>query len=378
MVAVEVDEALLVGALALVVELLGDAFLDLGHHLGRVEALEAGRQHGPEQVGVAQVGRDRLADAGVLHLDRHGAFAAVVGIAPHGAVDLADRRCRDRLGIPLDEQLLGRRAELGLHHGRPPARRSSAGRWTAARRGPGAPARAVRRRGSSPSGRASSTRPSCCRAARRPARRCAAGARRRARRGVRCWRTPSARRSSRTSTRRRARGAPARRCAPSDGSARRGGTRRRRRPRRAKITTTAATAAASATRRQRAVTQSRRVVGSTGEHASGDHRVDGVHQGGHEHLGCAHRGVVAGGDREHAGARDQLGEEVLARRRDDPVVGGEHHRHRHVDVAQPVVGRGTCRAPVRPRAASASCAARPRRSPTAPSRCACAAGRAGP
>ena len=40
------------------------------------------------------------------------------GIAPHGAVHLADRRRRDRIGIPLDEQLLGRRAELGLHHRR--------------------------------------------------------------------------------------------------------------------------------------------------------------------------------------------------------------------------------------------------------------------
>ena len=134
MVAVEVGEALLVGALDPVVELLGDAFFDLGDHLGRVEAVEAGGQQGAEQVGVAQVGRDRLADAGVLDLHRDCAFAAVGRVAPDGAVDLADRRRGDRLGIPLDEQLIGTGAELGLHH--PGRQRSALGgalAWSSAR-----------------------------------------------------------------------------------------------------------------------------------------------------------------------------------------------------------------------------------------------------
>ena len=63
---------------------------------------------------LAQVGLDGVADAGVLHLDGDGPLVAGVGVDDDGPVDLADRRRGDRLRVPLDEQLVGRRAELAL------------------------------------------------------------------------------------------------------------------------------------------------------------------------------------------------------------------------------------------------------------------------
>ena len=71
-------------------------------------------QQRAEQVGVGEVGLDRLADARVLHLDGDGPLDAGRRVDDDGAVDLADRRRGDRLGIPLDEQLAGGAPELAL------------------------------------------------------------------------------------------------------------------------------------------------------------------------------------------------------------------------------------------------------------------------
>ena len=114
MAAVEGGEALLVGGLVRVVELLGDALADLGDHVGRVEAAEALLQQHPEQLGVGEVGLDGVADARVLHLDGHRPLLAGGRVDGDGAVDLADRGGGDRLRIPLHEQLGRRPAELAL------------------------------------------------------------------------------------------------------------------------------------------------------------------------------------------------------------------------------------------------------------------------
>ena len=116
MVPVVVGEQLLVGRFELVVDFVGESDLDLVDHLRRVEPAEALLEERAEHVGVAQVGRDRLADARVLHLDGDGAFGTVA-IAHDRPMDLADRRGRDRLVVELDEQLVDRTPELGLDGG---------------------------------------------------------------------------------------------------------------------------------------------------------------------------------------------------------------------------------------------------------------------
>ena len=113
MAAVEVDEALLVVALPAVVELLSEPLLDLGDELGGVQRTERLAQEHADQIGVLQVGSDRLGDARVLHLDSHRPFHPGVRVVEHGSMDLTDRRGGDRFGVPLEEQLLGRPTELG-------------------------------------------------------------------------------------------------------------------------------------------------------------------------------------------------------------------------------------------------------------------------
>ena len=185
MAAVEVDEALLVVALLAVVELLAEPLLDLGDELGGVERAERLAQEHADQVGVLQVGGDRLGDARVLHLDGDRPFAAGVRVADHGPMDLADRRRGDRLGIPLEEELLGRTAELlGDHLG---------GELAAHRRGVGLQlGEGVAHRFGQPvvevAGHLADLHQRAlhaARGARRPARRCAAAARRRSRRVAR-------------------------------------------------------------------------------------------------------------------------------------------------------------------------------------------------
>ena len=53
-----------------------------------------------------------VGDAGVLHLDGDGPLPAGLRIVDHGAMDLADRRRGDRHRIPVQEDLVRRRAEL--------------------------------------------------------------------------------------------------------------------------------------------------------------------------------------------------------------------------------------------------------------------------
>jgi hypothetical protein len=113
---VEVGEGLLVPGLDPVVELLADAGLDLGHHRAGVESLEQLAHQRPEHVGVGQVRPDGVGHAGVLDLDRDRAFGAAVRIPPERAVDLADRRRGDGLRIPLEEHVVGCRAEVVVDH----------------------------------------------------------------------------------------------------------------------------------------------------------------------------------------------------------------------------------------------------------------------
>jgi hypothetical protein len=110
-VAVVVGEETLVVRLEAVVELLGQPLPQLGHEGPRLQPREQHPHGAEEQPGVVEVGPDRVADPGVLHLHRHG--PAVVG---DGAVHLPDRGRRDRPRVPLGEPLLGRRAEVLGHH----------------------------------------------------------------------------------------------------------------------------------------------------------------------------------------------------------------------------------------------------------------------
>ena len=107
--AVEVGGELpLVVRLAQVVELLADPLAQLVDELGHVLARHGHPQQRAEQPHVAEVGRDRLGDARVLHLDRDGA-----PVAGDGAVHLADRGGGDRQRVPLAEDRLRGVAELG-------------------------------------------------------------------------------------------------------------------------------------------------------------------------------------------------------------------------------------------------------------------------
>ena len=164
-VAVVVGEHLLVAGLEPVVELLDQALFDLRHHVVGIEPAEALLQQRAEHAGVLEVGRDRLVDAGVLDLDGDRHLLAGVGMEGDRTVHLADRGGSDRIGVPVDEHLLGRPTELGLDHAGREFAATSVVRRCAAGRARSASVRAGPRRDSSPSGRASSGRPSCGRAA---------------------------------------------------------------------------------------------------------------------------------------------------------------------------------------------------------------------
>ena len=99
------------------------------------------REHRVHHLGAVEVLLDRLADAGELHLD--GDLAALLGL---GAVDLPDAGGGHRQVVPAAEDLLGRRAELGLDDRRRRASATSARRRPAARRAPAGPRRAGPRR----------------------------------------------------------------------------------------------------------------------------------------------------------------------------------------------------------------------------------------
>ncbi len=100
-------EHLLVPGFPAVVELLGDAFPQLGQQRVDVLHRRGDLEHAAQQRHVAQVGLDRLGDARVLHLDRDG--PAVVG---DRAVHLPDRGGRDGFRVPGGEGPLRRLAQL--------------------------------------------------------------------------------------------------------------------------------------------------------------------------------------------------------------------------------------------------------------------------
>ena len=123
------------------------------------------RARGSRQVGVHEIGADRIVDAGILHLHRDARRRATARCTcPIDAAAIG-------LRVPLREHTLGvvaefladhRRGELGRHGGAVLLQR----RERVAHR-----LRQARRRGSSPSARSSSTRPSCRRGHRRHRRR---------------------------------------------------------------------------------------------------------------------------------------------------------------------------------------------------------------
>ena len=143
MTRVVVGELLLAGALEPVVELLAQAGAELVDERAGVEARIRATDAAEEQSDVAEVRLHRVRDPRVLHLHRDRA-----PVVRDGTVHLSDRRRRDRLGIELGEDPIGRRAELTLDRSRPRARRSSAARPAGAARGPSARAPGGPRRGS--------------------------------------------------------------------------------------------------------------------------------------------------------------------------------------------------------------------------------------
>ena len=114
MAAIEVGERLLVVGLERVVQLVDQTLPDLGNHVVGIKPAESLLQQRAEQAGVAEVGFDRLANTGILHLHRDGTFQPCLGIDDNSAVDLADARRGNRNGIPLDEHLVGCRTQLLL------------------------------------------------------------------------------------------------------------------------------------------------------------------------------------------------------------------------------------------------------------------------
>ncbi len=110
MVRVPVGEEVLIVGLDAVVELLDEPGAQLLDERSGLEAREEQPQRAEDQVGVQEVGADRLADPGVLHLDRDGETRV-----RHRPVYLADRGGGDRGGIPLREQPVGIGAELFAH-----------------------------------------------------------------------------------------------------------------------------------------------------------------------------------------------------------------------------------------------------------------------
>jgi len=100
------DRALVLG-LELVVELLGDPFAQLGEDGAHVEAGGQALDQRHQHDHVAQVGLDRLGDAGVLDLDRH-----VAAVARGRAVDLADRGGGEGLLVEVREGVAQGPAEL--------------------------------------------------------------------------------------------------------------------------------------------------------------------------------------------------------------------------------------------------------------------------
>ena len=150
MIGVVLGEHALIRRFEFVVELFDEAGSQLFDERLRVEAREHQRDRAEQEVGVVQVGADRVVDAGVLHLHRD--FEAT---ARHRPVHLPDRRRRERDRIPLP-----RRRARGRRRARSARPRSSARSTSAARPAATTPAhrgrvRGCRRRGSSPSGRAS-------------------------------------------------------------------------------------------------------------------------------------------------------------------------------------------------------------------------------
>ncbi len=212
-IAVVVGEQLLVGRLELVVDFVGEADLDLVDHLRRVEPAEALLEQRAEHVGVAQVGRDRLADAGVLHLDGDRPLAPVARRArSHGGPGRSRRRRSARRRTRRTARRSAARAPT--RRSTVPARSTSAERPIGAGRAPAEVVRAGRRRGSWPSGRASSARPSSGRVRRRPAPLCGTPVHGPARRVARPMRRSCGRRSSRTCHRPGRPSAPGGRCDP--------------------------------------------------------------------------------------------------------------------------------------------------------------------
>ena len=167
MVAERVGEEPLVVGLVAVVELLGEPLAQL--------ARRAGPGRGRETSCRAR-GR-----AGRCSRGRRGSRRRRRDTAPSPrprSPECVTARCTcpiDAAAIGSGSHCANRRAgfvaELGAHDLRGRARATSAARPAGATPARRAPARAGRRRDSSPSGRSSSTRPSCCRARRRPARR---------------------------------------------------------------------------------------------------------------------------------------------------------------------------------------------------------------
>src|SRR5207245_538489 len=123
MAAIERQEALLVRALAAVVELFPETGADLLYQRPRIEVRERQAQHAIKEVDVADVGGHRVGDARILYLHDH--VATVVGA---GAVDLPDRGGGERLGIKMGEGASRWPAELLLDDARRELERHGRGR----------------------------------------------------------------------------------------------------------------------------------------------------------------------------------------------------------------------------------------------------------
>ncbi len=159
---------------------------------------------------------------------------------------------------------------------------------------------------------------------------CAAGARRRARRGARRRRTACGRRSWRTSTRRRAPRRASSRLRPARDVRRIGPIAPRRRDGR--------TARRDSDGRGRATTAARRLIGARRRRASATVVAAPASSTGTKRSGRATTASWPPSTRNARAVGMRLEQPDLAAHRHDLVAHRDDHRRRHVDLAEPVVG----------------------------------------
>ena len=109
---IEISERLLVLCLKCVVKFLAQTILDFSDHVFGIQTFETKRKESAQQVGSADVGINRLSNAGILHLDCHGTFAC--WCAKNCAVYLTNGGSGNGLIVKLNKHLIDGTTHFGF------------------------------------------------------------------------------------------------------------------------------------------------------------------------------------------------------------------------------------------------------------------------